>query len=130
MNKLLFISSIIFGLIQYYYVYINYALLNLYSKNIVIFGILTSVLNHGTSSYLLKIIDRIVISIGVLLDYYLILYEYNDKLCLIYLNFAVFFYFYNKYVIINNINHFINYHFISHIFGTLFQCRLIKIQAI
>lgn len=71
MNKILLLSSSVFGFAQFLYVF--YLLQFHFYSFCVIFGILTSIANHGLSSRICKVIDRIAM---------FVLFHYNLFVCI------------------------------------------------
>lgn len=76
MNKYLLLSSIITGILLLRIIYKKYNNNYLILYFFIILGIITSILNHGTSCKLLKYLDRLIIVLNIL---YINLFIYKNR---------------------------------------------------
>ena len=70
MNITLLLSSIISGLIISKIIYKKYNIKFYKIYTLIIIGIITSILNHGTSNKYFKYLDRIIITLTIIYTYY------------------------------------------------------------
>jgi hypothetical protein len=70
MNIYLLLSSIISGLIISRIIYKKYNIKLYKIYTLVIIGIITSILNHGTSNKYFKYLDRIIITLTIIYTFY------------------------------------------------------------
>ena len=77
MNKLLLTTSTIGGLIILYFIQECYTEKYLLIYYLITFGIISSILNHGTSNNICKYVDRITMCILTILFLFLICTEKN-----------------------------------------------------
>ena len=75
MDKILLISAIYHGFIHFLIIWyqIQFKIFSFYNL-ILLFGVISSILNHGMTNNIIKIIDRLIMLIGAFYDYILILY--------------------------------------------------------
>ncbi len=120
-NKILFISSTICGLILFIYLIVHYNCISNQSLILIpfiIFGFITSLLNHGKTSNFYKFLDRITITMLAILLITLIIYN-KRKICMIILLVSIGLFLLAKYIYqYSNNNHTIP-HLMSHIFATI-----------
>jgi len=120
MNLILLKSSYYFGIIHLIFMFITSSKDIVLNLNI-IFGISTSIINHGTTSDMAKYSDRIMMIIGVFIDIYLI----NNHLYICYytLVLSVSSFFLSKYTMNRILSLYL--HIMSHFFLTVTHILLL-----
>lgn len=110
-NLLLFMSSCIVGIIHLFFIIILQSTNLLLNTNI-IFGIITSIINHGSNSLIAKWCDRFMMLIGIYIDI-IIIYSYNCYYSCLFLLLSILSFIISKYIMCYF------YHIISHILLTI-----------
>jgi hypothetical protein len=116
MNKCLLLSSIICGLLILIIIYKKYNPNYHILYKLIIFGVITSIINHGTTNQLFKYLDRLIIMLNIIYIYSIIKYKENITEIII-LILAIMCYIYSKCcnnVIIKN-----SFHSFSHILSVV-----------
>lgn len=99
-NSVLLTSSIIFGVVHFVVMtlslHIDFGL-----KSLIIVGITTSIINHGSTNHIIKLCDRFVMIIGFVLDLYFIsqiINKFHRDNCFLILFLAAGFYIFTKFI--------------------------------
>lgn len=120
-NQILYDSSLLLGNVNLFVVFTSIYTPLLF-KLIVIFGVLTSIWNHGSTSTIAKKMDRCVMVLGILGDFYYIIYQFYplfilQLILIVLITTAIHFYILAK-MCISATNR-ISYHIYSHCAVTL-----------
>jgi hypothetical protein len=116
-------SSYYFGIIHFIFMIITSSKNTLLNLNIII-GIVTSIINHGTTSDIAKYSDRVMMIIGIFIDIYVI----NNHLyyiCYYTLSLSIASFLLSKYITYTVLS--LYFHILSHLFLTVTHILLLTL---